>query len=80
MSIYNEIGRRKIDPVALDGITNAGPTSGLWVAAAGDVVVVLVDDPLSVSTTFASVPAGTWLPICIKSYISGPAGTVAVAS
>lgn len=80
MSIYNEIGRRKIDPAVLNGTTNAGPTSGLWIPVAGDLVVVLADDPLTVETTFTAVPAGTWLPICVKKYVSGPVGTVAVAT
>ena len=79
MGIYNEIGRRQIVLSSLDGVTNGGPTLGIWVAAAGNLVVVLADDPLTVETTFTGVPAGTWMPVCARKHVSSPAGSIGIA-
>ena len=76
MSIYTAIARRKVNLAGLDGVTNAGPISGVYVPTTGDIVVVLVDDPLTVTTTFAGVPGGSVMPICIKKFVSGPANCV----
>lgn len=80
MSVYNNLARRSVNLAALDGVTDAGPTSGVYISTAGDVVVVLADDPLTVQTTFTAVPAGTWLPICIKKWVSGPLNSQGVAT
>ena len=78
MSIYQEIGQRYIDVTTLDGTTIAGPTAGLYVGTTGTLVVVLAGDPLTVETTFANVAAGSWLPISIKKWVSGPANVVGI--
>lgn len=80
MSIYTAIGRRKINLAGLDGVTDAGPASGVYVPTAGNLVVVLADDPLTLETTFEGVPAGTWMPIAIKKFVSGPANCVGIVT
>ena len=42
---------------------------GLYVGGAGDVAVLMADDP-STAVTFSSVPAGTLLPIACKKIMS----------
>lgn len=76
MSIYQEIGLRTIDLTALDGVTNKGPTAGIWSGSGGTIVCVLVGDPDGQDTTFTNVFAGTMLPISIKEWVSGPADAV----
>jgi hypothetical protein len=78
MSIYQEIGQRYIDVTTLDGVTVKGPTAGVWFGTAGTAVVVLASDPIAVETTFAGIYAGTWLPISIKKWVSGPANAVGI--
>ena len=78
MSIYQEVGQRSIAVADLDGVANAGPTAGIWVGTAGTVVVVLAGDPLTKETTFVGVTEGSWLPISIKKWVSGPANCVAI--
>jgi hypothetical protein len=79
MSIYQEIGQRKIVLADLDGATNAGPTAGIWSGAGGTIVCVLSGDALTNTTTFTNVAAGTWLPISVKKWVSGPADAVGIA-
>lgn len=80
MSIYNEVGNRSIDLSVLDGATNKGPTAGIWSGAGGTIVVVLSGDPDGDTTTFTNVFAGTWLPISIKQWVSGPADAVGIVA
>lgn len=77
--IYQEIGLRSIDLSTLDGTTNSGPTAGVWSGSGGTVVVELFGDPDGTQTTFTNVGAGTWLPISIKKWVSGPADAVGIA-
>lgn len=80
MSIYNEVGNRTIALADLDGSTNKGPTVGVWSGAGGTIVCVLANDPDGQDTTIANVPAGQWIPISIKEWVSGPVGAVGFAS
>ena len=77
--IYQEIGLRKIDLSSLDGSVNVGPTAGIWSGSGGTIVCVLAGDGISDTTTFTNVYPGTWLPISIKKWISGPADAVGIA-
>lgn len=79
MSIYMEIGQRTIDLSTLDGVTNKGPTAGIWSGSGGTIVCVLNSDPDGQDTTFTNVYPGTWLPICIKEWVSGPVDAVGIA-
>lgn len=79
MSIYLEVGQRYIDVTTLDGVNVKGPTAGVYVGTAGTLVVVLAGDPLTVETSFVGVTAGSWLPISIKKWVSGPANCVGIA-
>ena len=80
MSIYDELACRSIQPItALDGTTNRGPTGGIWSGSGGTIVVELTSDLPAVTTTFTSVAPGTWLPISIRRWVSGPADAIAVA-
>lgn len=79
MSIYQEVGQRAIDLSALDGVTSKGPTAGIWSGSGGTIVCVLAGSPDGTTTTFTNVFAGTWLPISVKHWVSGPADAVGIA-
>jgi hypothetical protein len=79
MSIYNEVGQRGFLASTIDGVTNMGPTAGLWFNSGGTAVVVLAGEANMTVTTSFTVFAGTWLPISIKKWVSGPADTVGIA-
>lgn len=79
MSIYQEVGLRKVTLSTLDGTTNKGPTAGIWSGSGGTIVVVLAGDVDGDTTTFTNVYPGTMLPISIKQWISGPADAVGLA-
>ena len=77
--IYQEIGQRSIDLSTLDGVTNVGPTAGIWSGSGGNIAVELNGDPSGTTTTFTNVYPGTWLPISIRRWVSGPADAVGIA-
>jgi len=79
MSIYQEIGLRSIKPLAsLDGVTNTGPTAGIWSGSGGTIVVELAGDKVGDTTTFTNVFPGTWLPLSIRRWVSGPVDAVLI--
>lgn len=78
MSIYQEVALRSI-PID-DLATKGGPSVGIFVGTGGDdIVVELVHDPDGTETTFPAPVAGSWLPISIKKWVSGPADSVILA-
>ena len=79
MSIYNEIANRGFLASAIDGTANKGPTAGIWSGSGGTIVCVLSGDQDGVQTTFTNVFPGTWMPISIKQWVSGPADAVGIA-
>lgn len=76
--IYQEIGLQSIDLSTLDGVTNKGPTVGIWSGSGGTCVFELAADPVGTETTFSNVYPGQWLPISIRKWVSGPSDAVGI--
>lgn len=77
--LYSLIAMRAGDPTLIDYVTNKGPTAGIYSGSGGAIVVVMAQEAdATVTTTFAAVPAGIFMPIGIKKWVSGPVDALAL--
>lgn len=75
--MFNEVYNSTIDLSTLDGVNNKGPTVGIYTGSGvTDIVVVLMHDEDSKTTTFVAPLKGAFLPIAIKRWVSGPADAI----
>jgi hypothetical protein len=70
---YRAFAVTKSDTTTFDGVgSNETPPRSLYVGGAGDVVVTMFSGDL---VTFADVPAGTILPVCVKKVMDATTAT-----
>lgn len=77
MSVYQEIAQQAVLASAIDGTTDAGPTAGIYTGSGGDIVVEMAQQGGG-EITFVNTPAGAFLPISIRKWVSGPADALAL--
>jgi hypothetical protein len=77
MSIYQEVANYAELASTIDGTTRKGPSAGIYFGSGGTAVVQMAGRP-GTDVTFANVPAGSYLPLSICKWVSGPADAVAI--